>query len=76
MPPKSFDIVPPIGLGTFRLKHDAVKQPIRDAIRLGYRHIDTATIYRNETEIGDVLQDIYNSASNRISRSNLWITCR
>ncbi|PVH81076.1 Aldo/keto reductase [Cadophora sp. DSE1049] len=68
--------IPPVGLGTFRLKHDAVKPAIRDAIRLGYRHIDTATIYRNEAEIGEVLQDLFASVSSNVSRSDLWITSK
>ncbi len=63
-------------MGTFRLKHDAVKQPIRDAIHVGYRHIDTAAIYRNEADIGDVLQEIYKLPSSDISRSDLWITSK
>ncbi|KAH7384984.1 NADP-dependent oxidoreductase domain-containing protein [Cadophora sp. MPI-SDFR-AT-0126] len=67
---------PPVGLGTFRLKHDAVKPVVRDAIRLGYRHIDTAAIYRNEVEIGEVLQELYASDTNTVSRPDLWITSK
>lgn len=66
--------MPPVGLGTFRLKGQAVQQPLRDAIRLGYRHIDTAAIYRNEEEIGDVLQDLYQEGS--VARYDLWITSK
>ncbi|KAK6585129.1 hypothetical protein PZA11_001856 [Diplocarpon coronariae] len=68
--------MPRVGLGTFRLKHDAVKQPIRDAIRLGYRHIDTAAVYRNEAEIGHVLQELYGAFPGSLSRSELWITSK
>lgn len=68
--------LPPIGLGTFRLKGDAVQQPLRDAVRLGYRHIDTAAIYRNEKEIGLTLQEIYKDSSMKITRSDLWITSK
>ncbi|KAK0101994.1 hypothetical protein ONS95_001200 [Cadophora gregata] len=70
------DTIPPVGLGTFRLKHDSVKPALRDAIRLGYRHIDTATIYRNEIQIGEVLQELYASDASNISRSDLWITSK
>lgn len=68
--------IPSVGLGTFRLKHDAVKPVVRDAIRLGYRHIDTATIYRNETGIGEVLQELYSSDEPGLSRSDFWITSK
>lgn len=68
--------MPPVGFGTFRLKGEAVKQAIREAIHTGYRHIDTAAIYHNETEIGDVLQEIYNKPSSNIRRSDLWITSK
>ena len=68
--------MPPVGLGTFRLKHDAVKPVLRDAIRLGYRHIDTAAIYRNEAEIGEVLQELYASDEYNIARDDLWITSK
>ncbi|RFU33899.1 hypothetical protein B7463_g2407, partial [Scytalidium lignicola] len=68
--------IPPIGLGTFRLKHEAVQPVIRDGIRIGYRHIDTAAIYQNEKEIGLVLQELFNAPSSTIKRSDLWITSK
>lgn len=68
--------IPPIGLGTYRLKGNAVQQPLRDAVRLGYRHIDTAAIYRNEKEIGLTLQELYNDPSIGIARSDLWISSK
>src|SRR5690349_3133449 len=72
--------IPPIGLGTFRLKGEAVRASIREAISLGYRHIDTAGIYHNEKDIGDVLQELYkitsDSSSSRMSRQDLWLTSK
>jgi diketogulonate reductase-like aldo/keto reductase len=68
--------IPPVGLGTFRLKNDAVKQAIKDGIRVGYRHIDTASIYHNEKEIGETLQEIYKAPSSTLTRSDLWITSK
>ncbi|KAH8650950.1 NADP-dependent oxidoreductase domain-containing protein [Tricladium varicosporioides] len=74
------DGIPPIGLGTFRLKGEAVRSSIREAISLGYRHIDTAGIYHNEEDIGEVLQELYNTPSNssnkRVSRQDLWLTSK
>ncbi|CAG8979284.1 hypothetical protein HYALB_00013461 [Hymenoscyphus albidus] len=76
MPLSGLDEIPLIGLGTFRLKGNAVQQPLRDAIHLGYRHIDTAAIYRNEKEIGFALQELYKDASFQLARSDLWITSK
>jgi diketogulonate reductase-like aldo/keto reductase len=72
----SVDYMPQLGLGTFRLKGRAVQQVVRDAIRIGYRHIDTAAIYQNEEDIGIVLQETYNDPSNILNRSNFWITSK
>ncbi|KAH8593486.1 NADP-dependent oxidoreductase domain-containing protein [Bisporella sp. PMI_857] len=68
--------IPPLGLGTFRLKDEAVKQAVRDAVKTGYRHIDTATIYKNEAAIGLALQEIYNDSSFKITRADLWLTSK
>lgn len=76
MPPQPLESIPPIGLGTFRLKHEAVEQVIRDAISIGYRHIDTAAIYRNEENIGLVLQEFFSDPSKNLRRSDLWITSK
>jgi diketogulonate reductase-like aldo/keto reductase len=76
MPPQSFSFMPSVGLGTFRLKGQAVQQSIRDAIRIGYRHIDTAAIYRNEKDIGLVLQELYNEPSSNLTRSDVWLTSK
>ncbi|MFV8248734.1 2,5-didehydrogluconate reductase DkgB [Bdellovibrio bacteriovorus] len=47
--------MPQIGLGTFRLKGADAENSVRMGLELGYRHIDTAQIYDNETEVGKVL---------------------
>ncbi|WP_368497419.1 aldo/keto reductase [Marinobacter sp. 2_MG-2023] len=62
--------IPNPGLGTFRLKGDALKSAVAESLDLGYRHIDTAQIYENEDEIGNLL-----SASG-IDRSDLFITTK
>jgi diketogulonate reductase-like aldo/keto reductase len=45
--------IPQIGLGTMTLKGDVCVQTIKTALQMGYRHIDTAAHYGNETENGD-----------------------
>ena len=49
---KGFDI-PIVGLGTWMLRGRECARLVEQAIRLGYRHIDTAQMYGNEVEVGD-----------------------
>jgi 2,5-diketo-D-gluconate reductase A len=49
--------MPVVGLGTWQLRGRQGYEAVRDGLRLGYRHLDTATIYRNEDEIGRALRD-------------------
>ena len=47
---------PPIGLGTMTLKEDVCVQAVKTALQVGYRHLDTAAFYGNETENGEGLR--------------------
>lgn len=53
----SGDDLPMVGVGTWNLKGDTVKESVRAGLDAGYTHVDTAEGYRNEAEIGDVLAD-------------------
>lgn len=44
--------IPKLGLGTWLLDNDQAEQAVRDAISIGYRHIDTAQAYMNESGVG------------------------
>lgn len=73
----SGDKMPAIGLGTFGSDHvsnDEVASAVKTAIDLGYRHIDCASVYGNEKEIGATLAA--EIASGRVDRSDLWITSK
>lgn len=48
--------IPIVGFGSMRLKEDAGREAILSAIRIGYRHIDTAAFYGNEKEVGDAIK--------------------
>ncbi|CAG9327287.1 unnamed protein product [Blepharisma stoltei] len=71
---RSGAMMPIIGFGTYKLKgeecYNAVKSAVLDA---GYRHIDTATMYKNEADIGRALKDIFASG---IRREDLFITTK
>jgi alcohol dehydrogenase (NADP+) len=68
------DQMPILGLGTWKSKPGEVGAAVREAIRLGYRHIDCAAIYGNEAEIGRVLEEVIRSGA--VRREELWITSK
>ncbi|MCB0157509.1 MAG: aldo/keto reductase [Caldilineaceae bacterium] len=45
--------IPKLGLGTWFISNQDVVQAVKDAADIGYRHIDTAQAYRNESGVGD-----------------------
>jgi 2,5-diketo-D-gluconate reductase A len=49
--------MPLLGFGTWQIRGPAAYDAVRTALEVGYRHLDTATIYRNEQEVGRALAD-------------------
>jgi len=45
--------IPKLGLGTWMIGNDAVVKAVKEAVTLGYRHIDTAQAYENEAGVGE-----------------------
>lgn len=62
--------VPKLGLGTWQLTGDAAREGVRDALQLGYRHIDTARMYANEVEVGEGLRE------SGVAREDVWLTSK
>eukprot|EP00802_Teleaulax_amphioxeia_P021542 Tamp_21906.p2 GENE.Tamp_21906~~Tamp_21906.p2 ORF type:complete len:141 (+),score=21.54 Tamp_21906:30-452(+) len=62
--------LPPVVLGTFQLKGDLVKGIVRAGLDQGARAIDTASVYRNEVQIGEAIKE------SGIPRSDLFITSK
>ncbi len=68
------DRMPVLGLGTWKSAPDEAYGSVREAIRLGYRHIDCAKLYGNEVEIGNAIRDAINEG--QVTRQELWITSK
>lgn len=49
--------VPVLGLGTWMIDDDKVKEVVINAFKLGYRHIDTAEVYGNERGVGEAIRE-------------------
>jgi len=48
--------IPVLGLGVYKIEPGpATREAVAEALRLGYRHIDTASIYNNEADVGDAI---------------------
>jgi diketogulonate reductase-like aldo/keto reductase len=60
--------IPALGLGTWQLTGKECIEIVRQAIDLGYRHIDTAELYENEEQIGQALKGF--------DRSKIFITSK
>lgn len=62
--------IPAIGLGTWELRGRTCARIVEQALRLGYRHVDTAQIYENEREVGEGLR------ASGIKRAEVFVTTK
>ncbi len=62
--------IPAIGLGTWELRGRTCARLVEQAIKLGYRHIDTAQVYENEREVGDGIR------ASGIRRDEIFVTTK
>jgi diketogulonate reductase-like aldo/keto reductase len=62
--------MPLIGLGTWELRGQEGYDAVRAALDAGYRHVDTATMYRNEDSVGRALRD------SGIARDDVFVTTK
>ena len=62
--------IPLIGLGTWNLRGSSCVRMVEQALRLGYRHVDTAEMYDNEREVGEGLR------ASGLARGEVFITTK
>jgi diketogulonate reductase-like aldo/keto reductase len=62
--------IPTLGLGTWELRGRSCARLVEQALRLGYRHLDTAEIYENEREVGEGLR------ASGVGRNDVFVTTK
>ena len=62
--------MPQLGYGVYQVTQDECERCVRDALEVGYRHIDTAQSYFNEEQVGAAV------AASGIDRADLWLTTK
>ena len=62
--------IPLLGLGTWELRGRVCARVVEQALRLGYRHVDTAEIYENEREVGEGVR------ASGVRRSEVFVTTK
>jgi 2,5-diketo-D-gluconate reductase A len=62
--------MPLLGFGTWQIRGDDAYRAVRHALEAGYRHLDTATMYGNEDQVGKALKD------SGVARDDVFITTK
>lgn len=62
--------IPALGFGTFRMPEEDVHRILPQALKLGFRHVDTAQVYKNEAAVGDAI------AKSGIQRGDIFLTTK
>ena len=66
--------IPLLGFGTWQLEPADARRMVAEALRIGYRHIDTAWIYKNEAAVGDGIRDAIEEGV--VTRDDIWLTTK
>ena len=63
-------LIPQFGYGTYKVRAEDAYRAVRDALEVGYRHIDTAEMYGNEAQVGAAIAD------SGLARDEVFITSK
>eukprot|EP00966_Prymnesium_polylepis_P293165 6771203-Prymnesium_polylepis.1 len=72
---RSGQLMPSVGLGTWKIPKDRTATVVHEALKLGYRHLDCACDYGNEAEVGAGIRRALDDGTLR-SREELWVTSK
>lgn len=67
--------IPQLGFGVYQIKPEETKKCVLEALKIGYRHIDTAHYYENERQVGEAVREFLQSNSD-VKRADIWITSK
>jgi len=62
--------IPQLGFGVFQIKPEDTAEAVSEALKIGYRHIDTVQMYGNEKEVGEAIR------SSVLDRSEVFVTSK
>lgn len=62
--------IPALGFGTFRMPEEDVHRVLPQALKLGFRHVDTAQVYKNEAAVGEAM------SRSGIARGDIFLTTK
>lgn len=66
--------IPPVGFGLWKIPQDQTANAVYNAIKLGYRHLDSASDYGNEIQVGEGIQRAIEDGL--CTREDLWVTSK
>src|ERR1041385_8900101 len=66
--------IPALGFGTLVSDRTETRNATKTAVEVGFRHLDCAERYRNETEVGAALKELF--AEGTIRRQDLFVTTK
>lgn len=66
--------IPPLGFGLWKVPQDSCADQVYEAIELGYRHLDSASDYGNEVQVGDGIARAIKDGL--CTREELWVTSK
>ncbi|NYF09770.1 diketogulonate reductase-like aldo/keto reductase [Leifsonia sp. AK011] len=66
--------IPAIGLGVFQSKPEETSAAVTSALKVGYRHIDTAAVYGNERQVGEGIRASGVDRSEIVIETKVWVS--
>ncbi len=72
--PNSYEKIPKVGFGLWKIPQDICADAVYNAIKVGYRHLDSASDYGNEVQVGEGIKRAIDDGL--CTRADLWVTSK